>query len=278
MIGIKSWLFFISTFLLSIPVVLFSQILNGSFENNDQPTLDGWQISYNGQSAQDAPLDGGNWCLKLEAGNYQGFFPSIAHQIIPGVKNGDIVRISAWAKQELGITSANLYLQIFHSYSESTLIAKDSSDSTNWTKLTVQDTVYLNDTDCLAVVLDAGITSGPATNWVYFDLIEFESTTSVDIIGDQGSSIPKTIQVLPNYPNPFNASTTISFHISKPVFIDLMIFNSSGVSIESLIHENKDVGFYQIDWYASNLPSGIYFLNFRVDGFLDYTSKLLFLK
>jgi len=265
-------------FFLLLPNLIYSQITNSSFENNDQPSLDGWQISYNGQSFQDAPLDGGKWCLKLEAGNYQGFFPSVAHQIIPGVKNGDIVRISAWAKQELGTTAANLYLQIFHSYSEPTFIAKDSTDSSDWTKLTVQDTVFINDTDCLAVVLDAGITSGPATNWVYFDLIEFETITSVDILKKQTSSIPNTIQVLPDYPNPFNSSTTISFSISKPAFIDLTIFNSSGEFIESLIHENKDAGFYQIDWQASNLSSGIYFLNFKVDGLLENTSKLLFLK
>jgi hypothetical protein len=269
-------LFFL--FFVFIPDLILSQITNGSFENNDQPSLDGWQISYQGQSVQDAPLEGGNWCLKLEAGNYQGFFPSVAHQIILGVKNGDVVQISAWAKQELGTTSANLNLHIFHSYSEPTVLGKDSTDSTDWTKLTVQDTVYFTDTDCVAVVLDAGITSGPATNWVYFDLVEFEIITSVNIFGGQSLTMPKAIQVLPNYPNPFNASTTISFHVSKSTFIDLMIYNSSGEFIEALIQEPKEIGLYQINWQATNLPAGIYFLNFRADGFLESNRKLLYLK
>ena len=107
------------------PASILSQIVNGGFESSDQPTLIGWQISYQGQSFQDAPVNGGQWCLRLEAGNYQGYFPGIAYQIIPNIKNGDFVKISAWAKQELGTTDASLCLKILHAYDYSTIIAKD---------------------------------------------------------------------------------------------------------------------------------------------------------
>jgi len=50
------------------------------------------------------------------------------------------------------------------------------------------------------------------------------------------SSAPSpAITLLPNYPNPFNPSTTISFHLAEPTSAKLSIYNSKGQLVKTLV-------------------------------------------
>ena len=90
-------------------------------------------------------------------------------------------------------------------------------------------------------------------------------------------------QLLGNYPNPFNAETTIYFSIGLPpsvredkggVNVRLDIYNIKGQRITTLIDDVYKPGTYNVVWKgvdASDRPvsSGIYFYRMRTD---DYTS------
>ena len=71
-------------------------------------------------------------------------------------------------------------------------------------------------------------------------------------------AIPAEYILHQNYPNPFNPVTTIRFSLPKPSKVLLVIYNLAGQEVTSLIIETKPPGEYEVQWNASNLPSGIY--------------------
>jgi hypothetical protein len=80
----------------------------------------------------------------------------------------------------------------------------------------------------------------------------------------------------PNYPNPFNPSTTIRYEIPKSANVSLKIFNMLGQEIAALVNERKDAGSYSIHWNA-NVPSGIYFYRLQAGEFME-TKKMILLR
>lgn len=67
-----------------------------------------------------------------------------------------------------------------------------------------------------------------------------------------------------NYPNPFNAGTTIEFYVPYISNVKLKVFNILGEVIETLVDAEYPEGTHQINWNASGLSSGIYFI--QIDG------------
>jgi hypothetical protein len=91
-------------------------------------------------------------------------------------------------------------------------------------------------------------------------------------------AIPKEHRLLPNYPNPFNPSTAISYQLSEAANVDLTIFDLSGKRIETLVNTFESAGTYELIWDASVYTSGIYFAVFKVDGGVIGTRKMTLVK
>ena len=80
-----------------------------------------------------------------------------------------------------------------------------------------------------------------------------------------------------NYPNPFNPNTKIKYSVPQSSQVVIKIFDILGNEIETLVNEEKQTGTYEITWFATNLPSGIYFYQLRVGNFIK-TKKMILLK
>ncbi len=95
-------------------------------------------------------------------------------------------------------------------------------------------------------------------------------------------TLPTRTTLLPNYPNPFNPVTTISYYLNEETDVKLMIFNVRGEVINSYRYTNQSPGIYQIEWNAINdkgasVPSGIYF--YRMDhGGHSQVKRMLLMK
>ncbi len=63
---------------------------------------------------------------------------------------------------------------------------------------------------------------------------------------------------LVNYPNPFNPTTKISYSIHEAVFVTLKVYDILGREIVTLVNEARPSGKYEVDFNASQLPSGTY--------------------
>ena len=75
---------------------------------------------------------------------------------------------------------------------------------------------------------------------------------------------PEIINLLPNSPNPFNPSTTITFSLPSNGFTSLIIYNLMGQKIRNLLMETKQAGTHSIIWDGKDekgipISSGIYF-------------------
>ena len=88
---------------------------------------------------------------------------------------------------------------------------------------------------------------------------------------------PSRCQLYQNYPNPFNPSTTIRFHLQKPVFVTLKVYDLMSKEIETLVEEPRGVGEYEVRWDTEGLPSGIYLYRLEAGDYVE-TRKLILQK
>ena len=86
-----------------------------------------------------------------------------------------------------------------------------------------------------------------------------------------------TFQLFQNYPNPFNPTTKIKFSIGKADFVKISIYNILGQNVKTLINEFKNPGTYEVQFDATNLPSGIYYYWFESGSFTK-VNKMIVLK
>jgi hypothetical protein len=96
------------------------------------------------------------------------------------------------------------------------------------------------------------------------------------IIADPPEILPK-FELEQNYPNPFNNSTSISYSLSKEVFITLKIYDCLGREITSLVSGDQKAGTYKIMFNGNSLASGIYFCCLASEEFTA-VKKMLLLK
>ena len=80
-----------------------------------------------------------------------------------------------------------------------------------------------------------------------------------------------------NFPNPFNPSTIISYKLSEQTNVVLKIYDILGNDVATLVNESKPAGSYEVEWNASNLPSGVYIYQL-VAGTNIQLKKMLLLK
>lgn len=81
-----------------------------------------------------------------------------------------------------------------------------------------------------------------------------------------------------NYPNPFNAVTSIKYFVPVNGKVTINIFNVLGQNVALLFSGNLKPGEYINIWNAENFPSGIYFINMVSENSFSQTRKIILLK
>ena len=125
-----------------------------------------------------------------------------------------------------------------------------------------------------------------------------ETTTDAE----QVIIIPSDFKLYQNYPNPFNPTTTIKYQIPNQVQDDnstviasseatkqsnvethghasvrLVVYDVLGREVAALVNQIQKPGTYEINFDASNLPSGIYYYQLKLNSFIQ-TKKMMLLK
>lgn len=159
----------------------------------------------------------------------------------------------------------------------------------------VSTNYLLSDTTLIPI----GFESWIAYIWVspdYFELLSVQSQfgnmdpnftsaqglTMIDIVTsiEDESPAPGVISEFyleQNYPNPFNPITQIRFAIPKSSMVSLTIYNALGQVVETLVSGQLSAGEHQVQWHATDQPSGIYY--YRIDaGEFSETKKAILLK
>jgi polyhydroxybutyrate depolymerase len=89
--------------------------------------------------------------------------------------------------------------------------------------------------------------------------------------------LPTEYSLYQNYPNPFNPMTTIKYSIPKLGFVTIKVFDVLGSEITTLLNEEKSAGTYELNWNATQLPSGVYFYQLKAGSYVE-TKKMILLK
>jgi len=105
----------------------------------------------------------------------------------------------------------------------------------------------------------------------------FAGTLNYSLEIEVGVNGPIEFSLFQNYPNPFNPSTTINYSIPELSYVTLKIYDVLGNEITTLVHQEKPVGSYKVEFNGTELPSGIYFYKLSTNGFTE-TKKMLFMK
>ena len=89
--------------------------------------------------------------------------------------------------------------------------------------------------------------------------------------------LPPSSFNLSNYPNPFNANTTISFDLPRASHVTLNVFDLTGRSVTTLSDQMMPAGVHHVNFDAAALPSGIYIYRLT-SGDVTQSRKLVLLK
>ena len=85
---------------------------------------------------------------------------------------------------------------------------------------------------------------------------------------------PLNYQLGQNYPNPFNPATNIEYAVSSREYVSIKVYDVLGRVVRTLVQEFKSPGVYQVEFNASDLPSGVYFYRLTTSQFTD-TKKMI---
>lgn len=104
----------------------------------------------------------------------------------------------------------------------------------------------------------------PARSAASFTLLQAVSVTDP-------ARMPKTISLKQNYPNPFNPSTQIEYELPQSGEISLLVYDSRGRLVRTLVRGTHPAGTYRILWDARDdagqkVASGVYLYRLEAAG------------
>lgn len=277
------------------------------FENADSITLPtGWTVTYEGNYYPD-PLTnwtvrdtgvslpglsnatgkahsglkscGVSWWVSYDTSGAQ-FLPEawLITKKIPNIQNGDLLKFWASGGTANYRDSIQVWISVVDSLPAS-MIFKIASIHWDTGSVFGQFTQYTYDLSAYA----------GAPGWIGFKYVQDCSVDGFFVFVDDvavlnpigikpiGGNVPKVFALRQNYPNPFNPVTNIEFDLPRSEFVRLIIFNTLGQEVKTLVNEKKEAGSYRVDFDASNLPSGAYFYRITAGDFVQ-TNKMILVK
>ena len=109
-----------------------------------------------------------------------------------------------------------------------------------------------------------------------YHMIQEMNSTGVTGVAEAGN-VSKTFRLGQNYPNPFNPSTAIPYALGERARVRLVVFNTLGQQVSTLVDEVEDPGMHRVQFNGSNLASGVYFYRLSA-GEQTETKRLLLIR
>jgi hypothetical protein len=197
------------------------------------------------------------------------------YSVQPGVKNNQIVlQLSNVSTTE---STNNLEVKV---------IRNSQNLSFNQTEKLIENISQGKETEA-AFTFDVDYNIGN----VEADTIEFLITDNKSIYQTKQFifqySVPTEYKLEQNYPNPFNPTTKIRYSIpaspkSSPTErtlneVTLKVYDILGNEVTTLVNEQKEPGYYEVDFNASSFASGVYIYRLQAGSFFS-TKKMMVIK
>ena len=108
------------------------------------------------------------------------------------------------------------------------------------------------------------------------------SPSLTELAGNEPAELPEQFRLLPNYPNPFNTTTTIPYFLYTESMIDLSVYNLQGQKVATPFQGRQSAGQHEVHWQAvdakgAELPSGMYLLRLKIQNRIE-SRKIILIK
>ncbi|RPI19764.1 MAG: T9SS C-terminal target domain-containing protein [Ignavibacteriae bacterium] len=182
-------------------------------------------------------------------------------------------------KRIISIPNSNVWYVAIEILGPSGRILKSTDDGTTWVSMSTPGNQY--QIEYMDAVLKGNKVYAFAVS-LEGHILKLIDTVALTPVSNEGELIPDKYILYQNYPNPFNPTTKIRFDIPSNVKrqtsnVKLVIHNVIGKEITTLINEQMNPGTYEVEWDASNYPSGIYYYKLT-SGDYSETKKMIFIK
>ena len=179
-----------------------------------------------------------------------------------------------WSKNSLGGNLYDLALKITQSSNSNPSfftmpIQIKVNSSTGDTIITVFNNAQVQNFNITVANEPIAITVDP-NNWIL-------KTINSVVVGIEDEMQPQTFSLEQNYPNPFNPVTKIKFTLASNEYTTLKVYDIIGKEITTLVNNQMEKGHYEINFDASNLPSGDYFYTLNAAGYKE-TRKMILMR
>jgi len=149
-----------------------------------------------------------------------------------------------------------------------------------------------DDFHVLAEIRGQGTTTEPhdydyVDRWVQNGVTYEYQISDVDIAGHETfyeqiisatpsrDAVPLEYALHPNWPNPFNPTTTIRYDVKENGLVSLKIFDLLGREVATLADRDHTPSSYTITWDATGFPSGVYLCRMEAERFVQVRKLLL---
>jgi hypothetical protein len=110
-----------------------------------------------------------------------------------------------------------------------------------------------------------------------FLITSFLLLSSLVFAQESDISTPNDFSLEQNFPNPFNPTTVIRWQLPVTSEVSFKVYNILGNEVAAIINKELPAGNYEVEYDASNLPSGIYFYTLTANDFSE-TKKMTLVK
>ena len=84
--------------------------------------------------------------------------------------------------------------------------------------------------------------------------------------------------MIQNVPNPFNATTNISFNLANSSPVTISIYNIAGQLVSTLAdNQSFNEGSHSVQWDGQSFSPGVYFCHLSADG-ISQTHRMLMVR
>ncbi len=136
-------------------------------------------------------------------------------------------------------------------------VSKLIPSDTTWTNFTIDSGLVSNDIRDIAI--------DPDRNSLWFATAGGLSRLTIipSAISVKNQIIPKTFEVYPAFPNPFNMSTSIKFILAESTKIKISVYDINGRLVNTILNSHLMPGSYAVNWNGKNISgndvaSGVY--------------------
>lgn len=114
-------------------------------------------------------------------------------------------------------------------------------------------------------------------NFNFYNYSEDQVPVSSEI-EELAEDTPNRIELMDNYPNPFNPVTTIPYSIDQTDHVTVKVYDVVGREVVTLVNEQQSAGTYEVQFDAGNLSSGLYIYRLEVGDHFSQTSQMMLVK